>query len=285
MSNESELSPVSQPPRPSGDITFSQALSASGVTEAQVQSIAEHFPQHSILLERVKELRRLMLTYRFGLEEVLTKIQILRDEFQYIHDYNPIEHIGSRLKSFESLLAKAQRREISLDAESIKENIFDIAGIRVTCSFISDIYLVRDALTNQLDLEVLEERDYIKNAKPNGYKSLHLILRVPVFLSDRVEYVIVELQLRTIAMDFWASTEHKIYYKYAKEVPHHLTDALKLAADVAWSLDTTMEDIHNQMKEVKTAEAEITGTDPTSTIEEMLSVYLRMAEASLPTEE
>lgn len=248
----------------------------------ELAAFMDKLPTPSQVLERVKELRRLMLTYRFGLEEVHTKIQILRDEYHHIHDYNPIEHVGTRLKTLESLLSKARRRNVAFDAESIKANIYDIAGIRITCPFVTDIYLVRDALTRQLDLEVLEERDYIQNPKPNGYKSLHLILRVPVFLSDRVEQVTVEVQLRTIAMDFWASTEHKIYYKYSREVPRHLTDALKLAADVAWTLDTSMEDIHNQMKMYKSAQDDVSTTTATSSVEEMLSVYLRMAENPPP---
>lgn len=197
----------------------------------------------------IDEVRRLMMTYRFGMDEVMTKITILRDEFRHIHEYNPIEHVGARLKSFESIVGKARRKGIPLTPTGIRENMFDIAGVRVTCAFVSDIYRVRDMIVRQPDLTLLEERDYIANAKPNGYKSLHLIVRVPVFLSDRQEDVTVEIQLRTIAMDFWASLEHKIYYKYDKEVPRHLTDALKLAADVAATLDTTMERIHEEVRE------------------------------------
>jgi len=117
----------------------------------------------------------------------------------------------------------------------------------VTCGFVSDIYRVRQMIMRQRDLEILEERDYIARPKANGYKSLHLIVRVPVFLSESSEDVVVEIQLRTIAMDFWASLEHKIYYKYDKAVPRHLVDSLKLAADVAWSLDTSMERIHDEV--------------------------------------
>lgn len=228
-----------------------------------------------VIQQRVTDLRHMMMTYRFGLEEILTKIRILRDEFRYIHEYNPIEHVGSRVKSFESLLAKAARRNVPLNADAIRENIFDIAGVRVTCAFVSDIYRVRDALLQQRDLQVMEERDYIANAKPNGYKSLHLLVKVPVFLSDRSQDVVVEIQLRTIAMDFWASLEHKIYYKYDKEVPRHLTDALKLAADVAWTLDTTMEDIHKQMQEFRLADPAPGEHESSATFQEMFSIYLR----------
>lgn len=211
--------------------------------------LAENEPEQIDAL--VDELRRLMLMYKFGIDEVMTKISILRDEFRHMRNYNPVEHVTSRLKSFESILAKCRRKDIPVTPEAIRESMLDIAGVRVTCSFVSDIYRVRDMLAGQSDLTVLEERDYIDQPKRNGYKSLHLIVQVPVFLSDRVEHVNVEIQLRTIAMDFWASLEHKIYYRYDREVPRHLTDALKLAADTAWALDTAMERIHEEMKGIR----------------------------------
>ncbi|MDQ2623935.1 MAG: GTP pyrophosphokinase family protein [Actinomycetota bacterium] len=194
------------------------------------------------------------MTYKFGIDEVMTKISILRDELRLLQHYNPVEHVGSRLKSFDSILAKCRRKGIDPTPEAIRAQMFDVAGVRVTCSFVSDIYRVRDMLAGQTDLTVLEERDYIAAPKPNGYTSLHLIVQIPVFLSDRVEDVIVEIQLRTIAMDFWASLEHKIYYNYDRTVPQHLTDALKLAADTAWSLDTAMERIHEEMKGIRDAD-------------------------------
>ncbi|PZR53885.1 GTP pyrophosphokinase family protein [Xylanimonas oleitrophica] len=226
------------------------------------------------------DLRRLVLGYKFGIDEVMTKISILRDEFRHIHDYNPIEHVGSRLKSFDSILAKARRKGIPLSADGIRSQMFDVAGVRITCSFVSDIYRVRDMLVAQKDLTLIEERDYIAHPKSNGYKSLHLIVKIPVYLSDRVEDVVVEIQLRTIAMDFWASLEHKIYYKYGREVPQHLTDSLKLAADVAWSLDSSMERIHDEVKaiagEQEPAERKDTLLDP----QEMLEAFMRTAEVA-----
>jgi len=188
-----------------------------------------------------------MMTYKFGIDEVMTKVGVLRDELKHFHDDNPIEHVGSRLKSVDSIVAKARRKGITLTPDAIRAQMLDIAGVRITCSFVTDIYRVRDMLVAQRDLEVMEERDYIAHPKPNGYQSLHLIVRIPVFLSDRVEEVVVEIQLRTIAMDFWASLEHKIYYKYDREVPGHITDALKLAADVAMTLDQTMERIRDEV--------------------------------------
>ncbi|MCL1870799.1 MAG: GTP pyrophosphokinase family protein [Promicromonosporaceae bacterium] len=219
----------------------------------------------------------MMLSYRFGIDEIMTKINILREEFRNIHDYNPIEHTGSRLKSFESILAKAKRKGIPLTPQSLRESMFDIAGVRVTCSFVSDIYRVRDMLVAQRDITVVDERDYIAHPKPTGYKSLHLIVHIPVYLSDRVEDVIVEIQLRTIAMDFWASLEHKIFYKYGGSVPKHLTDSLRLAAEVAWSLDTSMERIHDEIKLIQ-EDRDAEGLRHPSTLlrpEEILEAFMR----------
>lgn len=225
----------------------------SSPTALLTSVLATHSPEEADAL--MHELRRMAMTYKFGIDEVMTKISILRDEFRHLRHYNPVEHVSSRLKSFDSIFAKCRRKQIAVTPEAIRAQMFDLAGVRVTCSFVSDIYQVRDMLVAQSDLTVLEERDYIAHPKPNGYKSLHLIVKVPVFLSDRVEDVVVEIQLRTIAMDFWASLEHKIYYRYDREVPRHLTDSLKLAADTAWSLDTAMERIHEEMKEIRDGEA------------------------------
>ena len=227
------------------------------------------------LEERVVELHRMMLNYKFGIDEVMTKVNILSDEFRYIREYNPIEHVGSRLKSFESMLAKSTRKGIPFTPDGIREQMFDVAGVRIICSFLSDIYQVRDALLTQRDLTVLDERDYITKPKSNGYKSLHLIVQVPVFLSDRMEDVVVEIQLRSIAMDLWASLEHKIYYKYDRAVPRHLTDSLRLAADVAWSLDTSMERIHGEVRQ-QAGEAEPRlSTDELLSPREMIARLLR----------
>ncbi|MGY0694184.1 GTP pyrophosphokinase [Virgibacillus sp. FSP13] len=197
------------------------------------------------------ELTRFMMTYKFGLDEMNTKFRILKEEFQHIHDYNPIEHIKSRLKSPESILKKMYRKNHEITLESIKQNIHDIAGIRVVCSFISDIYKISEMIQQQNDVTVIECKDYIQNPKPNGYKSLHLILSVPVFMSDREEQVFVEIQIRTVAMDFWASLEHKIYYKYDKSIPENLTKELKDAATVANELDKRMEQLQRQVNTIK----------------------------------
>ncbi|MEK5148249.1 GTP pyrophosphokinase family protein [Psychrobacillus sp. FSL K6-4615] len=198
-----------------------------------------------------KKMTRMMLLYKFALSELETKIEILREEFLMIHDYNPIEHTNSRLKSPEGILKKLNRKGKSISVESIRENVKDIAGMRITCSFISDIYRVFGMLEKQSDIKVLEVKDYIKNPKSNGYKSLHVLLETPVFMSDGKEIVTVEVQIRTIAMDFWASLEHKIFYKYDQSVPEQLLIELKEAADSAFALDQKMERLHNEVKVIK----------------------------------
>lgn len=200
-----------------------------------------------------KSLTRFMMMYKFALHEVETKIEILQEEFQLLHDYNPIEHTKSRIKSPESILKKLYRKGGASSLEDIKRSIRDIAGIRITCSFISDIYRISEMLQAQKDLKILTIKDYIKNPKPNGYKSLHMLVEVPVFMSDGEEMVCVEIQIRTIAMDFWASLEHKIFYKYNESVPERLLQDLKTAADTAFELDLKMEQLQQEMEEIKHA--------------------------------
>jgi putative GTP pyrophosphokinase len=198
------------------------------------------------------EFRRFLLEHKFGMDEVVTKLSILRDEFAHLHDYNPIETVSSRLKTHESLVEKIQRKGIDLDGpaayDEVRRRVTDIAGVRVTCSFVSDVYQVFDLLTAQQDVRTVEVRDYIAQPKQNGYRSLHVLVEVPVFLSGGVVPVVVEVQLRTVAMDFWASLEHKIYYKYRREIPTELLDGLREAAETAFTLDTTMERLHQEVR-------------------------------------
>jgi putative GTP pyrophosphokinase len=193
------------------------------------------------------DLQRFMLEYEFGLREIETKIDILSDEFRHMHDYNPIEHVSSRVKTAESIVAKVERKGLQPDLASIREHIRDIAGIRVTCSFVKDAYRIFDLLTQQEDVSIIEVKDYIARPKANGYKSLHAIVEVPVFLSTGSIDIPVEVQFRTIAMDFWASLEHKIYYKYDGNVPVDLVSELKDAADTAEALDAKMEALHREL--------------------------------------
>lgn len=209
----------------------------------------------NIQMEKFKKLKteitRFMMMYKFALDEIETKVEILKEEFQLLHDYNPIEHTKSRIKSFESILNKIVRKGCSPSLEDVRENIRDIAGLRITCSFISDIYTISEMLQKQSDLEIISIKDYIKNPKPNGYQSLHMLVQVPVFMTDRCEKVYVEIQIRTIAMDFWASLEHKIFYKYNEDVPAHLLKELKEAADTANELDRKMQRLHEEIEVIK----------------------------------
>ncbi|MFC6335120.1 GTP pyrophosphokinase family protein [Paenibacillus septentrionalis] len=202
--------------------------------------------------KRLKEdVTRVMMMYQFALNELETKIEILKEEFQLLHDYNPIEHTKSRVKAFDSIIGKIQRKGLPFSIESIRHGIKDIAGIRITCSFISDIYHIQEMLEKHFDVEIYESKDYIKNPKPNGYRSLHLIAGVPVVMTTGREMVCVEIQIRTIAMDFWASLEHKIFYKYNEAVPAHLIRELKQAADAANVLDQQMERLHKEITIIK----------------------------------
>ncbi len=208
-----------------------------------------------------RDFDRLMLSYEFGLDEIMTKIKILQKEFSHIHSYNPIEYVKSRLKKEESIIDKLQRKNFPATIPSIRDNVKDVAGIRIVCSFKSDIYRIAQLLISQPDIQVLEYKDYIIETKANGYQSLHMVLSVPVFLSDRILDVPVEIQIRTIAMDFWASLEHKIYYKHrVEDPPKVLTDELKKAAETVATLDSHMESIHKNMQKY-----EITDTENLST--------------------
>lgn len=194
------------------------------------------------------EYTALRMHYQAGIDEVLTKVKILRQEFEQMHDYSPIEHVRPRLKSVESMVAKALRTEGEMTIPAIRERIHDIAGVRIICSFTADVYWIADMLAAQPDLEVMTVKDYIARPKPNGYRSLHLIVTVPVYLSTHTELVPVELQIRTIAMDFWASTEHKLNYKYDAQLPAHLSGELEDAARVARELDARMERLREEIR-------------------------------------
>lgn len=201
--------------------------------------------------ETLRQLRgqftRFMLTYRSGINEVTTKLSILSDEFVQVHRYNPIEHVSSRLKSPDSIMDKVLRKGIAPRFDAIGDQIHDIAGVRVTCSFTSDVYRVFDLFSGQSDVTVVEVKDYIAAPKPNGYRSLHAIVDVPIFLSTGQQTARVEVQLRTIAMDFWASLEHKIFYKYRGAVPDGVQASLTEAATTAARLDDAMERLHRDV--------------------------------------
>ena len=200
------------------------------------------------LYENVTELLRMQQIYEAGIKEVRTKLEILDAEFKVKHDHNPIHHIESRLKSPESILKKAISKDIPVTERSLEENIHDIAGIRVICNYVDDVYKVAQLLTNQDDIQLIEMKDYIQNPKESGYMSLHLVLEVPIFLSEGPKPIHVEVQLRTIAMDFWASLEHQLKYKTEGDVPDSIAAELKDCSDVIANTDQRMQNIYNTLK-------------------------------------
>ena len=197
------------------------------------------------------EYRKIKLLYRSALKEIRTKLEILNDEFRLVHQYNPIEHIESRLKTDESITRKLMRKGKEITVENIQKYIDDIAGVRVICSFTPDIYRIVDMIASQDDIEVLKTKDYMLNPKINGYRSYHLIERVPIFLSDKVVRTKVEIQIRTVAMDFWASLEHKIYYKYEGNTPEYIKQELKECADLVAFLDSKMLAINEEVRSIR----------------------------------
>ena len=191
----------------------------------------------------------LLTYYRCAIMEVETKFQVLNEQFSLQYDRNPIESIKSRLKSTDSLIRKIRRKQVPLTVEAIEQNITDIAGVRVVCSFPEDIYLLADCLLQQDDITLIEKKDYIEEPKPSGYRSLHLIVEVPIFLQDEKRNMKVEVQLRTIAMDFWASVEHKLRYK--KNIPEDQAEELGRelveCSDISAALDFRMQDIRKRL--------------------------------------
>ena len=184
--------------------------------------------------------KTVMFLYNAALKEVGTKLDILNDEFQHVHQYNPIEHIKTRIKTPESIVKKLKRNGYETSIENMVRYINDIAGVRLICSFTSDIYRLAEMIGNQSDLKVLSIKDYIKNPKDSGYKSYHMLVSVPIFLSDSVVETKVEIQIRTIAMDFWASLEHKIYYKFEGNAPAYISRDLQECAEMVSALDERM---------------------------------------------
>lgn len=190
--------------------------------------------------EDVDSWKTVIFLYNAALKEVGTKLEILNDEFQHVHKYNPIEHIKTRIKTPESIVKKLKRNGYETSIENMVKHINDIAGVRLICSFTSDIYRLAEMIGNQSDLKVLTIKDYIKNPKVSGYKSYHMLVSVPIFLSDSVVDTKVEIQIRTIAMDFWASLEHKIYYKFEGNAPDYISRELRECAQMVSELDDKM---------------------------------------------
>lgn len=202
-----------------------------------------------IIHKNMMPMKELMAYYRCAIMEVETKFKVLNEQFSLQYDRNPIEGIKTRLKSHDGILKKLNKKDLPFTLESVEENIKDIAGVRVICSFPEDIYMLADCLLSQDDIKLIEKKDYIKNPKKSGYRSLHLIIEVPIFLQDEKKSMKVEVQLRTIAMDFWASLEHKLRYKknIAPEEAEIISKELLECSEISADLDKRMEDIRNRI--------------------------------------
>ena len=190
------------------------------------------------------------LVYHSALKQINTKIEIINDEFQQVHRYNPIEHIKARIKTSESIVKKLKRHGYESTIENMVKYVNDIAGIRVICSFTNDIYTIADIISNQSDIRIIAVKDYIMNPKASGYRSYHMVVTVPVYLSDRIIDTKVEIQIRTVAMDFWASLEHKIQYKFEGNAPTHINTELLECAHMVSELDARMLSLNNEILEI-----------------------------------
>ena len=205
--------------------------------------------QALLLSEELMPFVELMSYYKCAMMEVETKFKVLNEEFSLQYDRNPIETIKTRLKSPQSIFNKLKSKGLPMTAESIEENLADIAGVRVICSFPSDIYLLSSCLLKQDDIVLIKKKDYILNPKPNGYRSLHLIVQIPIFLKEKKKLMKVEIQFRTIAMDFWASLEHKLKYKKDVKNPEKLSAELRECADTIAELDSRMQEIRFELED------------------------------------
>ena len=199
--------------------------------------------------DQVDQWKSTMFLYSSALKSINTKIEILNNEFIQLYNYPPIEHVTSRLKTPQSIVKKLKSKGREVDIENMVEHVNDIAGIRIICSFMSDIYPIADMIAKQADITVLYVKDYIKNPKANGYKSYHMVVTIPVYLSDGKIETKVEIQIRTIAMDFWASLEHKIAYKFEGHAPDYIEAELRDCADMVHMLDAKMYSLNQAITE------------------------------------
>jgi len=216
-------------------------------TEFPIQHSLNYDSSAENLPEKIKPFMSMMVYYQCALYELETKLKVLNTEFSATHNRNPIQSIKSRTKKPKSILEKIRRKGLPLTVESIEQNLNDIAGLRVICSFPDEIYQLAIMLSTQDDIKVIEVKDYIKNPKPNGYRSLHLIVEIPIFLSNQKKYIRAEVQFRTIAMDFWASLEHQMKYKKEIRDPERIANELKECAEEISALDDRMQHLRDQI--------------------------------------
>ncbi|MCD8130533.1 MAG: GTP pyrophosphokinase family protein [Lachnospiraceae bacterium] len=206
--------------------------------------------ENSIKNYDIESWQEVILIYRSALKQVETKMEILNDEFQHVHQYNPIEHIKSRIKTPESIVRKLNRYGLEPTISNMVERVNDIAGIRLICSFTSDIYELAQIIAQQKDINVISVKDYIRYPKQSGYRSYHMIITIPVYLTEKTVNTRVEIQIRTVAMDFWASLEHKIKYKFEGTVPEDFREELLVCSKMVTDLDGRMEVINEAIQEL-----------------------------------
>ena len=211
-------------------------------------------PDPQVFIKNSARFNDLMMMYRCTVREVRTKLEVLNDEFSVEYKRNPISFIKTRIKKPESIYKKLKKLGYDFTAENIQNQLNDVAGIRVVCAFIDDIYTIADLIAKQDDITIIKVKDYIKNPKVSGYKSFHMHVTVPIFLSDRVVETKVEIQIRTIAMDFWASLEHKIYYKFEGDAPDYISRDLRACAEIVSNLDAKMLQLNEAILEEKEKE-------------------------------
>ncbi len=230
----------------------------SVIDDVDITELIENAP---LFLDQAIQYQELMMMYDCAIKEIRTKLEVLNSEFSVRYQRNPIEFISSRIKKPVSIARKLRKRGLPVSVPSMEDNLTDIAGVRVICSFIDDIYAIADMLTQQDDLRILERKDYIRTPKANGYRSLHLIVEVPVFFSDHKRAMKVEIQIRTIAMDFWASLEHQLKYKKSVPDEQEIIRELKDCADTIAATDQRMMAIRNRIHSAPDTPEEAGGGD------------------------
>ncbi len=218
----------------------------------ELEPVQELLPQETQerIMDQLYQFVELEHLYESAIREVKTKLEILDSEFKTKYDHNPIHHLEDRVKSPQSILEKLSRKGLSFSCDNARQTLSDIAGVRVVCNYIDDIYTVADLLTAQDDVKLINHKDYIKNPKPNGYRSLHLVIETPVYLSEKKELVPVEVQIRTIAMNFWATLEHDLKYKTNSVVSAELAEQLRCCAETIADTDRQMQDIYKKLHSI-----------------------------------
>lgn len=230
------------------DVTVRKEVSETTYTEV-VEDNDRLLPQIHDYLDTEKQFRKALFFYEAGLQQIMAKLEILNREFQYGNDRNPIENVKGRVKSEQSIVGKMKKKGLPMTISAMMNNIYDIAGVRVICPFISDVYQVARMLLSQKDINLVTMKDYIKEPKPNGYRSLHLIVLVDVFFSEQMQKIPVEIQLRSIAMNCWASTEHQLRYKKDYVLSDKMQQELKRCADLMAEADQIMQGLAEKLLE------------------------------------